>query len=109
MYEAKFINIYSHDNTVMSSNDSISMVLKCMFKGAADFLIKPVRKNELRNLWQHVWRRQTVCFYIFTLLNIFGFILFLCFIVAYKSTYKLYFFINSFFTADWWWICLSKN
>ncbi|XP_030953288.1 two-component response regulator-like APRR9 isoform X2 [Quercus lobata] len=45
---------------MMSSNDSISMVLKCMLKGAADFLIKPVRKNELRNLWQHVWRRQTL-------------------------------------------------
>ncbi|KAF5743876.1 pseudo-response regulator 9 [Tripterygium wilfordii] len=44
---------------MMSSNDSISMVLKCMLKGAADFLIKPVRRNELRNLWQHVWRRQT--------------------------------------------------
>ncbi|KAG6730445.1 hypothetical protein I3842_01G080200 [Carya illinoinensis] len=44
---------------VMSSHDSISMVLKCMLKGAADFLIKPVRKNELRNLWQHVWRRHT--------------------------------------------------
>lgn len=45
---------------MMSSQDSISMVLKCMLKGAADFLIKPVRKNELRNLWQHVWRRQAV-------------------------------------------------
>lgn len=44
---------------MMSSHDSISMVLKCMLKGAADFLIKPVRRNELRNLWQHVWRRQT--------------------------------------------------
>lgn len=44
----------------MSSHDSISVVLKCMLKGAADFLIKPVRKNELRNLWQHVWRRHTV-------------------------------------------------
>ncbi|XP_038683130.1 two-component response regulator-like APRR3 [Tripterygium wilfordii] len=43
---------------MMSSNDSISMVLKCMLKGAADFLIKPVRRNELRNLWQHVWRRH---------------------------------------------------
>lgn len=55
----------------MSSNDSITMVLKCMLKGAADFLIKPVRKNELRNLWQHVWRRQTVCFCIFLLCLIF--------------------------------------
>nr|GMC98637.1 two-component response regulator-like APRR5 [Ipomoea batatas] len=42
----------------MSSNDSVSMVYKCMLRGAADFLVKPVRKNELRNLWQHVWRRQ---------------------------------------------------
>ncbi|XWS71767.1 hypothetical protein CRYUN_Cryun03dG0166900 [Craigia yunnanensis] len=22
-----------------------------------DFLVKPIRKNELKNLWQHVWRR----------------------------------------------------
>ncbi|KAK9713641.1 hypothetical protein RND81_06G041700 [Saponaria officinalis] len=42
---------------MMSSQDSISMVLKCILKGAADFLIKPVRKNELKNLWRHVWRR----------------------------------------------------
>ncbi|KAH1079634.1 hypothetical protein GLYMA_19G260400v4 [Glycine max] len=45
---------------VMSSHDSVSMVFKCMLKGAADFLIKPVRKNELRNLWQHVWRRHAI-------------------------------------------------
>ncbi|CAL9151762.1 unnamed protein product [Musa hybrid cultivar] len=43
---------------MMSSHDSTSMVFKCMLKGAADFLTKPLRKNELRNLWQHVWRRQ---------------------------------------------------
>lgn len=43
---------------MMSSKDSISTVLKCMVKGASDFLIKPVRKNELRNLWQHVWRKK---------------------------------------------------
>jgi pseudo-response regulator 5 len=45
---------------VMSSHDSVSMVFKCMLKGAADFLVKPIRKNELRNLWQHVWRKQLV-------------------------------------------------
>ncbi|XP_057507156.1 two-component response regulator-like APRR5 [Actinidia eriantha] len=44
---------------MMSSNDSVSTVYKCMLRGAADFLVKPVRKNELRNLWQHVWRRQS--------------------------------------------------
>ncbi|AQK58055.1 Two-component response regulator-like APRR9 [Zea mays] len=45
---------------VMSSQDSIGTVLKCMQKGAVDFLVKPVRKNELRNLWQHVWRRHAM-------------------------------------------------
>ncbi|XP_015968304.1 two-component response regulator-like APRR9 isoform X1 [Arachis duranensis] len=45
---------------MMSTNDSISMVFKCMLKGAADFLIKPIRRNELRNLWQHVWRRHAI-------------------------------------------------
>jgi pseudo-response regulator 5 len=45
----------------MSSRDSRSTVMKCMCKGAADFLIKPVRKNELTNLWQHVWRKHVVC------------------------------------------------
>ncbi|EYU45316.1 hypothetical protein MIMGU_mgv1a004082mg [Erythranthe guttata] len=43
---------------MMSSNDSVSTVYKCMLRGATDFLVKPVRKNELRNLWQHVWRKQ---------------------------------------------------
>ncbi|KAJ6840424.1 two-component response regulator-like PRR95 [Iris pallida] len=44
---------------MMSSHDSITMVYKCMLKGAADFLVKPIRRNELRNLWQHVWRRHS--------------------------------------------------
>ncbi|XP_031269200.1 two-component response regulator-like APRR7 isoform X2 [Pistacia vera] len=42
---------------MMSSLDSISLVFKCFSKGAVDFLVKPIRKNELKNLWQHVWRR----------------------------------------------------
>lgn len=42
---------------MMSSNDSMGTVFKCLSKGAVDFLVKPVRKNELKNLWQHVWRR----------------------------------------------------
>lgn len=45
---------------MMSSQDSMRMVYKCMLRGAADFLVKPVRKNELMNLWQHVWRRQNL-------------------------------------------------
>ncbi|KAJ9181638.1 hypothetical protein P3X46_009747 [Hevea brasiliensis] len=42
---------------MMSSHDSMSLVFKCLSKGAVDFLVKPIRKNELKNLWQHVWRR----------------------------------------------------
>ncbi|KAF9671010.1 hypothetical protein SADUNF_Sadunf12G0002300 [Salix dunnii] len=45
---------------MMSTQDSISTVYKCMLRGAADYLVKPLRKNELRNLWQHVWRRQSM-------------------------------------------------
>ncbi|KAG1371616.1 two-component response regulator-like PRR37 [Cocos nucifera] len=42
---------------MMSSNDSMGTVFNCLSKGAVDFLVKPIRKNELKNLWQHVWRR----------------------------------------------------
>ncbi|XP_057956346.1 two-component response regulator-like PRR73 [Malania oleifera] len=42
---------------MMSSHDSMGIVFKCLSKGAVDFLAKPIRKNELKNLWQHVWRR----------------------------------------------------
>ncbi|PPD69118.1 hypothetical protein GOBAR_DD33998 [Gossypium barbadense] len=38
---------------MMSSQDSVSTVYKCMLRGAADYLVKPIRRNELRNLWQH--------------------------------------------------------
>ncbi|CAI8615804.1 unnamed protein product [Vicia faba] len=59
-------SIMEHDDCkkihviMMSSHDSVSTVFKCMQNGAVDFLIKPVRRNELRNLWQHVWRRHTI-------------------------------------------------
>ncbi|CAA7406286.1 unnamed protein product [Spirodela intermedia] len=42
---------------MMSSHDSMGIVFKCLSKGAVDFLVKPIRKNELKTLWQHVWRR----------------------------------------------------
>ncbi|CAN1251142.1 Two-component response regulator-like APRR5 [Linum perenne] len=45
---------------MMSTQDSIQTVYKCMLRGAADYLVKPIRRNELRNLWQHVWRRNSV-------------------------------------------------
>ncbi|KAJ4887868.1 pseudo-response regulator 5 [Raphanus sativus] len=43
---------------MMSTEDSVNTVYKCMLKGASDYLVKPLRRNELRNLWQHVWRRR---------------------------------------------------
>jgi pseudo-response regulator 7 len=41
-----------------SKHDSMDIVYQCLSKGAADFLVKPMRKNELKNLWQHVWRKN---------------------------------------------------
>lgn len=40
----------------MSSQASQESVLKAFEAGAKDYLIKPVRRNELATLWQHVWR-----------------------------------------------------
>ena len=40
----------------MSSQSSQELVLKAFEAGAKDYLIKPVRRNELATLWQHVWR-----------------------------------------------------
>lgn len=40
----------------MSSQSSQESVLKAFEAGAKDYLIKPVRRNELATLWQHVWR-----------------------------------------------------
>ena len=42
----------------MSSNGETPVVLQGVTHGAVDFLIKPVRIEELRNLWQHVIRRR---------------------------------------------------
>ncbi|XP_042427678.1 two-component response regulator-like PRR1 isoform X2 [Zingiber officinale] len=43
---------------MMSAQDEISVVVKCLRLGAADYLVKPLRMNELLNLWTHMWRRR---------------------------------------------------
>lgn len=43
---------------VMSSDGDTNVVLRGVTHGAVDFLIKPVRTEELRNVWQHVLRRR---------------------------------------------------
>jgi hypothetical protein len=55
---------------VMSAQDEVSIVVKCLRLGAADYLVKPLRTNELLNLWTHMWRRRRmVCI---VLLHIYG-------------------------------------
>ncbi|KAH9606580.1 hypothetical protein KSS87_016750, partial [Heliosperma pusillum] len=43
---------------MMSKQDEVSLVVKCLRLGAADYLVKPLRSNELLNLWTHMWRRR---------------------------------------------------
>jgi len=43
---------------VMSADGETDLVMKGVVHGAVDYLIKPVRIEELRNLWQHVVRRE---------------------------------------------------
>jgi len=44
----------------MSSNGDASIVMKYITSGAYDFLIKPVRIEVLKNIWQHVFRKQLI-------------------------------------------------
>ena len=38
-------------------------MVACLQLGAADYMIRPLRHNELRNLWARVywWRRVSLC------------------------------------------------
>lgn len=46
---------HTHRPAVVSSRDDHAVVAKCLSLGAADFLCKPLRHNELRNIWTRVW------------------------------------------------------
>eukprot|EP00884_Botryococcus_braunii_P018845 jgi/Botrbrau1/5644/Bobra.55_1s0032.1 len=43
---------------VMSSEADQNTMMEAFQAGAADYLIKPVRRNEIVPLWQHVWRSK---------------------------------------------------
>lgn len=43
---------------VMSANERSDTVLECISLGAEDYLLKPVTKKEVQNIWQHVYRRS---------------------------------------------------
>ncbi|XP_073285455.1 two-component response regulator ARR1-like isoform X2 [Primulina huaijiensis] len=43
---------------MMSADDSKDVVMKGVTHGACDYLIKPVRMEALKNIWQHVVRKK---------------------------------------------------
>ena len=43
---------------VMSADDGKNVVMKGVTHGACDYLIKPVRIEALKNIWQHVVRKR---------------------------------------------------
>ncbi|KAH7387557.1 hypothetical protein KP509_16G029800 [Ceratopteris richardii] len=43
---------------MMSENGETSLVMQAITRGACDYLIKPIRTEELRNIWQHVIRKR---------------------------------------------------
>ncbi|KAK3249846.1 Tor complex Tor2 interacting protein 1 [Cymbomonas tetramitiformis] len=43
---------------MISSQNEPRLLAKCLLMGAVDYLVLPVRANELRHLWTHVWRQK---------------------------------------------------
>lgn len=43
-------------SAVMSSETDHSVMMTAFEAGAVDYLIKPIRRNEIVTLWQHKWR-----------------------------------------------------
>lgn len=44
--------------SVLSEHSDTKLVMKGIAHGACDYLLKPVRIEELKNIWQHVVRRK---------------------------------------------------
>ncbi|PHT52398.1 Two-component response regulator ARR2 [Capsicum baccatum] len=45
---------------MLSANSDSKLVMKGITHGACNYLVKPVRLEELKNIWQHVIRRKEV-------------------------------------------------
>ncbi|RDX64581.1 Two-component response regulator ORR23 [Mucuna pruriens] len=45
---------------MLSANGDTKLVMKGISHGACDYLLKPVRMEELKNIWQHVIRRKKI-------------------------------------------------
>ena len=46
------------NRAVMSADDGKNVVMKGVTHGACDYLIKPIRMEALKNIWQHVVRKR---------------------------------------------------
>ena len=55
MYQTVDMIIYP---AVMSADGRTSAVMRGIRHGACDYLIKPIREEELKNIWQHVMRKK---------------------------------------------------
>jgi CheY-like chemotaxis protein len=42
---------------VMSANEQKDTVFQAIAQGAEEYLVKPVTKKEVQNIWQYVWKR----------------------------------------------------
>ena len=42
----------------MSADDENGVVFKCIMDGACDYLVKPVRMEDIKFIWKHVIRKQ---------------------------------------------------
>lgn len=47
-----------YGTAVMSADGRTSAVMRGIRHGACDYLIKPIREEELKNIWQHVVRKK---------------------------------------------------
>ena len=43
---------------MVSANDDVSNIMRSIKHGARDYLLKPVRLQEMMNIWQHVIRKN---------------------------------------------------
>lgn len=46
-----------HCVAVMSANEQKDTVFQAIKGGAEEYLVKPVTKKEVQNIWQYVWKR----------------------------------------------------
>jgi len=51
---------HTHEMTIImvSATEDLSTVYKCLNQGADDFMVKPIRLPQLKNLWSNIWKKK---------------------------------------------------